>query len=409
MGKWIKRIVTPMFLVLFILCNSTNLVFANSNSLAKTKEGKVEKKIGSDEKSGTYNKNTKPKIFKGKVYLTESDFNFVNTYASAGILIDSWSNTQRVTNNGVVQSTTYGNDYMDLKTTIRSNDYYWKDDYYTFEFWKKNNDGTMRYYSNVEFDSVLYKTMNFTVGLNKEEMNDEYLYIRLGVSEYRSDDYYSDSICYKVKNPFYEPKENNFGWQLINNKWYYYNEYGQVSTGWFQVNNTWYYANSSGEMQTGWLNLSGKWYYLNISGAMSKGWLNLSGKWYYFNGSGEMQKNWIQVGNTWYYMNTSGEMQTGWLNLSGKWYYLNSSGAMQIGWLNSSGKWYYFNGSGEMQKNWIHVGNIWYYMNTSGEMQTGWLNLAGTWYYFEPNGSMVTGWKLIDNTWYYFYESGAMK
>ncbi|MGI5960289.1 MAG: putative Ig domain-containing protein, partial [Massiliimalia sp.] len=35
--------------------------------------------------------------------------------------------------------------------------------------------------------------------------------------------------------------------------WYWFNQYGYMTTGWQKVGNTWYYMNRSGEMQTGWV------------------------------------------------------------------------------------------------------------------------------------------------------------
>ena len=38
------------------------------------------------------------------------------------------------------------------------------------------------------------------------------------------------------------------GWQLIENKWYYLNETGGMSTGWKNLNGIWYYLYSDGSM-----------------------------------------------------------------------------------------------------------------------------------------------------------------
>ena len=117
-------------------------------------------------------------------------------------------------------------------------------------------------------------------------------------------------------------------WKKINNRWYYFDSKGIMTTGWQKVNNKWYYMNSSGAMQTGWIKLGSTWYYLDTSGAMVTGWQKIGGTWYYFNSSGAMQTGWIKQANNWYYLDTSGKMTTGWKYINGKWYYFYSSGKM---------------------------------------------------------------------------------
>ena len=136
------------------------------------------------------------------------------------------------------------------------------------------------------------------------------------------------------------------GWQLIGNKWYFFDETGIMQTGWLQQGNTWYYLNASGAMATGWLQLGNTWYFFNASGAMATGWIQSGGKWYYFGSSGAMVTGWLKSGNTWYYFNASGAMATGWLKLGGTWYYFNTSGAMVTGSLKIGSKTYRFNSSG---------------------------------------------------------------
>ncbi|WP_137599675.1 BspA family leucine-rich repeat surface protein [Enterococcus nangangensis] len=207
------------------------------------------------------------------------------------------------------------------------------------------------------------------------------------------------------------------GWTKIDNKWYYYGEYGK-NTDWIQVKSKWYYMDSLGVMQTGWqlirwcssdpLNpIVDYWYYFNDSGAMQIGWQKIEDKWYYLDNGGVMQMGWQHIGNTWYYLDASGAMQTGWQHIGNTWYYLNTSGAMQMGWQHIGNTWYYLNASGAMQTGWQHIGNTWYYLSASGSMQIGWLQTSGKWYYLDSSGSMITGTKKIGNTIYKFNSSGV--
>ena len=166
------------------------------------------------------------------------------------------------------------------------------------------------------------------------------------------------------------PMEWKEGWNLIEEKWYYYQD-GELVKGWKQVNGTWYYLDKdTGIMQTGWVLDGNTWYFMNPSGAMAKGW--------------------VKVGNTWYYMQSSGAMMTGWLKDGSSWYYLKSSGAMAASewcdgyWLNANGTWTY-QPRGSWKKNsvgwWFGDTSGWYARNTTQRINNVnyTFNAAGYW------------------------------
>lgn len=119
-------------------------------------------------------------------------------------------------------------------------------------------------------------------------------------------------------------------WKKVSNRWYYFDQNGNMTKGWQNINGFWYYMNDNGEMQTGWVNPSGdSWYYMNENGGMSTGWIQPHpGEWYYLDGSGSMQRGWVLLDGKWYYLDGSGRMQRGWVQVFGKRYYLNSDGSM---------------------------------------------------------------------------------
>lgn len=79
--------------------------------------------------------------------------------------------------------------------------------------------------------------------------------------------------------------QNN--WELINNKWYYFDSKGYMFTGWLNKNGTWYYMDETGAMKTGWFKSGNALYYLKNSGAMaSNEKLNVNGAQYTFEASG---------------------------------------------------------------------------------------------------------------------------
>lgn len=120
-------------------------------------------------------------------------------------------------------------------------------------------------------------------------------------------------------------------------------------------------------------------------------WKKISDKWYYFDQNGNMVKGWLFRDGFWYYMDQSGVMRTGWLDLSPEWrFYLSPSGEMQTGWVQlGPGVWYYMNQDGYMQRGWIFVDNQWHYMGTDGKMQFGWVQVGDKQYYLNGDGTMA--------------------
>lgn len=198
-------------------------------------------------------------------------------------------------------------------------------------------------------------------------------------------------------------------WKQVDGKWHYENADGsQQSNGWALIDDKWYAFDESGNMETGWKKDGNDWYYLGSSGAMETGWVLDGSDWYYMNKSGAMQTGWELVDDTWYYMNASGAMETGWIWDGANWYYMNASGAMETGWKQVGGTWYYLNTNGAMATGWVWDGSNWYYMNADGAMQTGWQTIGGIRYYLQPSGAMSVGWTKVGTKWHYFNRDGAM-
>ena len=81
-------------------------------------------------------------------------------------------------------------------------------------------------------------------------------------------------------------------WEMIQSKWYYFNQDGYMQTGWQQIDSKWYYLDKDGIMQTGWLEYQGNWYFLDSDGARTAGWKEVKpGEWYYMDGDGKDRKS----------------------------------------------------------------------------------------------------------------------
>ena len=162
-----------------------------------------------------------------------------------------------------------------------------------------------------------------------------------------------------------------------------------------------------------WEIIDNKWHYYDGNGAVCKGWKFIDGYWYYFDTTtGIMVTGWTLVDGKWYYMYpSSGSMATGWTLADSKWYYLDNNGETMYGWVSDGGKWYYmYPSSGSMASGWTLVGDEWYYMYpSSGSMATGWTLVNGTWYYLYSNGVMATGWITVDGKQYFLEADGSWR
>lgn len=177
------------------------------------------------------------------------------------------------------------------------------------------------------------------------------------------------------------PEGYSAGWQLINNKWYYFDAAGKAKTGWLKSGGAWYYLDpADAAMRTGLYQVGDAWYASSESGAMFTGWKKLAGTWYYLDpaSEGKMKTGHYQVGDTWYVSSASGAMAANkWAQVGSDWYYATASGALKTGWHKSGGKWYWL--SPEKQGlmasgTWINDGKADYFMMKSGAMFTGWLS-----------------------------------
>lgn len=222
------------------------------------------------------------------------------------------------------------------------------------------------------------------------------------------------------------------GWNLIDSKWYYFDQDGFVQHGWFEEAGYIYYLDN--DMQIGWKYIDDEWYYFYSDGILkTNGWIKDSKGWCWADADGKLVKdNWIRSKDSWYYLGTDGYMAAGkWLMHNGDWYCLHADGSMAANewardskgwcWLNSSGKqvkdkwvkdredWYYVKSNGYMSANeWARDSKGWCYMNGAGKMvKNKWVQYNNKWYYLEKNGYMVTGEYIIEGKKYQFDQTGV--
>lgn len=162
------------------------------------------------------------------------------------------------------------------------------------------------------------------------------------------------------------------GWYKIpyngEEKWYYFDEQGYMTTGWLYYNNQWYYLNpnadgSQGAMLTGWHYINDSWYYFIEAEGDTQGMMT-AGTWNFLPYNGTIE---------WYHFNEKGFMETGWFSEEGKRYYLHpipdgTRGRMYSGWHQIDGKWYYFHEESDGNKGMLMTDTFidGYYVNQEG-------------------------------------------
>lgn len=122
---------------------------------------------------------------------------------------------------------------------------------------------------------------------------------------------------------------NNWKW-CSDSRWRYYDANGNAITfGWQKINNVYYYF-KDGYMQTGWILDGNQWYYLTASGAMATGLIQDNGRYYYLWPTGNMATGWVAINSQWYFFDrTSGHMLANqYITDNGKNYYLFPDGHM---------------------------------------------------------------------------------
>ncbi|EJR97336.1 hypothetical protein IKM_05248 [Bacillus mycoides] len=106
--------------------------------------------------------------------------------------------------------------------------------------------------------------------------------------------------------------DNTQGWvQKDGNKWSYFRKDGQPAKGFQVIDEKKYYFDDNGIMQTGWIKLPTGTYYFSPSGVMQTGAQSIDGKMYYFNEGGFLSSGLRFVNEKPYYFDESHEQKSG--------------------------------------------------------------------------------------------------
>lgn len=172
--------------------------------------------------------------------VTKDDFPLVEPGELAGSLFDSQNKYHHIWYENVL-------DYTDADMLVdlyyQSSASYNKDPIISLEFYSEEND-SFDFLGYTEFNLNGTQYANLSSSIDKAPfMEQQYIYILLGVSKSISAEYYSDAFLLKVKNPFYKGEEEGPSnkYTIISNESVLGDSF--QSTGQFSINNEKYASN----------------------------------------------------------------------------------------------------------------------------------------------------------------------
>lgn len=264
-------------------------------------------------------------------------------------------------------------------------------------------------------------------------------------------------------------------WIAVGNDYWYchHTTLDYTANDWELIDGKWYHFNENGWMDRQWLCLEGDWYWLGWDGSRRENtWETILGKDYHFGSDGKMdhdtivdgrvlgpdgaahgrvvvddeeqgtpvetqsvqlasaasgaeaqERHGLSVANvnhapgwaiergSWHYYDAWGNLVVNrWEFIEGFWYYFNEMGDMCRGFFDTAdGKLYHADMSGALHTGWQFINGNWYFADASGAIKRGWMCKDGVWYYFDhPGGEMANDWRQVSNDWYLFEPSGSM-
>lgn len=251
------------------------------------------------------------------------------------------------------------------------------------------------------------------------------------------------------------PEENMDGWQLKDNRWFYYNDgvpisgiveidgksylfapNGALKTGWQTVNSIrTYFDYKTHQPVYGWISYMGNVYYndehygkltgmqdiddntyiFTDTGIMHTGFIKYQGYIYYCNENGIVIKGDdrytpIGIAGTSYIISPSGKVHTGWQSINGLRVYFDTETAEPVyGWISYHGKYYYTDAEIGKYTGEHYIYNHPYRFDESGILQTGLQSFAdGSTLYYYDDGTWAEGFVTVKNDTYYFNSEGFM-
>lgn len=140
-------------------------------------------------------------------YTDPINYPLINDGEYVDYLWDSYGTPQHIFFENVSDSAYY-TDYMNLKLYYYSDYLYSKDSILDIEYFQEE-DNYLYYLGETEFDTYGYSSVYLNSDSPKADYsNEQYIYLRIGVRDSIYDSYYSDTMTFKVVNPYYNSGSN---------------------------------------------------------------------------------------------------------------------------------------------------------------------------------------------------------
>ena len=205
------------------------------------------------------------------------------------------------------------------------------------------------------------------------------------------------------------------GLQIIEKKYYLFDENGKLLTGLIKYKGTTRYYTAIGAV-TGLKKVNSSYYYFSpTDGSMLTGLKNVSDKMYFFDDTGRSREGWININGSKAYITYAKGLYTGLQTIGGKKYWFGTNGIMGTGTITvtekGASKICLFGNDGAMVTGLVkRFGNLYYYDTATGARVSGWKKIGSNQYYFdETSGAAATGKRTINNYNYYFDTETAVR
>ncbi|MDD3279634.1 MAG: L,D-transpeptidase family protein [Lachnospiraceae bacterium] len=208
------------------------------------------------------------------------------------------------------------------------------------------------------------------------------------------------------------------GTPVINNKKYWINPDGSLSTGWLRFGGWQMYFDATDfTAKTGLTEIDGQHYIFDRNGTMpsTSGTPVVDGKKYWINPNGTLNTGWLALGK-WimYFDPVSYTARTGLTQIGDKHYIFNDDGVSMAaaGTPIYNGSKYCFNTDGSLRSGWITIGS-WkmYFDTTTFKGAVGVSKIDNKLYVFDDNGILLTGsgTAIVNGKKYYFNADGSIQ
>ena len=211
-----------------------------------------------------------------------------------------------------------------------------------------------------------------------------------------------------------DPQIEN-GWNLINNRWFYYSD-GIPVSGTVEIDGENYLFAPNGVLQTGWQTVKSLRKFFDYeTGKPVYGWVSDRDRLYYCTPESGKLVGMQEIEGEKYIFDNHGILQYGFVNHNGYFYYCTENGKVLMGDykktpIEINGVYYIISPVGHIQLGWQTINKLRiYYDYETAQPVYGWIKYNDRYYYADSQSGKYTGDKYIDNRPYRFGANGILQ